>query len=165
MGVHRGDIFEEIINHSNKVYKNKGIAIVQKIATPMKPKRAGSKIIGAYYEEKSTLDYIGTCNGQAIAFDAKETSNKNNLPLKNIKEHQIDFMSEWEKHGGIAFLLVNFKAHGKVFKIEFQQIQPYWKLYKSNPGIKGMCSIPYEYFINNCKEVTSGRGAVLDYLI
>ncbi|MEF9952939.1 MAG: Holliday junction resolvase RecU [Clostridium sp.] len=165
MGIHRGDLFEEIINHSNRIYKNKGIALIQKIATPMKPKRAGNKIVGAYYEEKSTLDYIGTCNGQAIAFDAKETSNKNSFPLKNIKDHQIDFMHEWVNNGGQAFLLINFKVYRKVFRIDFNQIQPIWKRYKSNPGVRGMCSIPYDFFISNCKEIKSGRGAALDYLI
>lgn len=113
MGIHRGDQFEEIINHVNQVYKSKGISLIQKLATPMKPIRRGSKIVSAYYEEKSTLDYLGTYRGKAIAFDAKETENKNNFPLRNIKDHQVRFMQEWEKHGGIAFLLINFKDKGK----------------------------------------------------
>ncbi|MBU5437613.1 Holliday junction resolvase RecU [Tissierella sp. MSJ-40] len=68
--MHKGDAFEETINISNRTYKRKGIALVQKIATPMKSVRRGKQIVTAmksvrrgkqivtaYYEEKSTLDY------------------------------------------------------------------------------------------------------------
>ena len=164
MGTHRGDQFEEIINYVNQVYKAKEIALIQKIATPMKPVRRGSKIVSAYYEEKSTLDYIGVYRGIAIAFDSKETSNKNNFPLRNIKEHQVRFMAEWEKNGGVSFLLINFKSKGKVYRLSFNQLQSYWKRYKSNPGVRGMGSIPLEVFASSCNEIKSKNGLALDYL-
>ena len=57
MGYHKGDVFEEIINISNKVYKRKGIALVQKVSTPMKPIRRGKEIVSAYYEEKKHIRF------------------------------------------------------------------------------------------------------------
>lgn len=164
MGIHRGDTFEEIINLANSGYKARGVALIQKIATPMKPIRKGSKIVSAYYEEKSTLDYIGIYKGAAIAFDAKETSNKNNFPLGNIKDHQIRFMTEWEQSGGIAFLVVNFKVHNKTYRLSLETLKPYWNEYKKNPGVKGKGSIPLIDFSTSCHEVKSSNGIVLDYL-
>ena len=106
MGYHKGDVFEEIINISNKVYKRKGIALVQKVATLMKPIRRGGKITSAYYEEKSTLDFIGVYQGVPIAFDTKETKEENRFPLSNIQDHQIEFMENWYKHGGISLVRI-----------------------------------------------------------
>uniref|UniRef100_UPI003158B371 Holliday junction resolvase RecU n=1 Tax=Caloramator sp. Dgby_cultured_2 TaxID=3029174 RepID=UPI003158B371 len=55
MGYHKGDAFENMINLANKAYKIKGIAEINKIATPMKPIRNGRYIVGAFYDEKAYL--------------------------------------------------------------------------------------------------------------
>lgn len=164
MGIHKGDAFEEIINKSNEAYKRKGIAIISKISTPMKPIRQGKKIVSAYYEEKSTLDYIGICDGIPIAFDAKETSEENRFPLSNIKEHQIDFMTQWDLHGGYTFLVVNFVKINRAFRLDLTTLEWYWYKYLENKGKKGFGSIPLNEFECNCKELTSRKGILLDYL-
>ncbi|MBC8589353.1 Holliday junction resolvase RecU [Paratissierella segnis] len=164
MSYHKGDAFEEIINISNKTYKRKGIALVQKIATPMKPIRRGKQIVSAYYEEKSTLDYIGLYNGTPIAFDAKETKEENRFPLSNVADHQIDFMGEWDKYGGITFLLVNFVKLDKTFRLEWEILNKYWEQYKNNKGKRGFGSIPIGEFENSCKRLKSKDGIMLDYL-
>lgn len=164
MGYHKGDIFEEIINISNKAYKNKGIALVQKISTPMKPIRKGKQIISAYYEEKSTLDFIGVFRGIPLAFDAKETKEENRFPLSNVSDHQIEFMKEWDKHGGITFLLVNFKKLDKIYRLDWKTLSGYWTQHKENKGKKGFGSISINDFECNCKSISSRNGIILDYL-
>ena len=119
MGIHKGDAFEDQVNWSNRGYKVQNKALIQKIPTPMKPIRKGNKIISAYYEEKSTLDYIGVYRGIPIAMDAKETSEEDKFPLSNVKDHQVEFMHNWVNNGGQAFLLVHFKKLNKVYRLDY----------------------------------------------
>lgn len=164
MGYHKGDAFEEIINISNKVYQRKGIALVQKIPTPMKPIRRGNQIVSAYYEEKSTLDYIGVHEGVPIAFDAKETKEENRFPLGNIQDHQVEFMKNWYKHGGLAFLLIHFTKLDTVYRLDWLTLSWYWKQYQENRGKRGFGSISINEFESNCKKLGSKNGLILDYL-
>jgi recombination protein U len=161
---HRGDAFETIINYANEQYKNKGIALIQKIATPMKPKRRGKDIIGAYYEEKSTLDYIGVYEGLAISFDAKETKEISGFPLSNVADHQYEFMKKWTENGGRSFLVVNFVTLNQTYRLEFYQLDWYWKQAKANPGVRGLHRIPTEEFTQNTTQLRSKNGIALDYL-
>ncbi|WP_236913311.1 Holliday junction resolvase RecU [Clostridium sp. Cult1] len=164
MSYHRGDGFEEIINLANLSYKRKGIALIQKIATPMKPIRRGKKIVSAYYEEKSTLDYIGVYEGVPIAFDAKETKEETRFPLSNIQNHQISFMGNWNKHGGITFLLIYFTKLNAVYRLDWITLGWYWRQYQENRGKRGFGSIPLSEFECNCKQLNSRDGIILDYL-
>lgn len=164
MGYHKGDAFENMINLANKAYKIKGIAEINKIATPMKPIRNGRYIVGAFYDEKSILDYVGVYKGIPIAFDAKETSEDDRFSLKNIKPHQVDFMERWVNNGGQAFLLIHFKKLNRVYRLDWTTLSWYWKQYIENKGKRGFGSIPLNEFECNCKLIKSRDGIVLDYL-
>ena len=79
----RGSTLEELVNMANEVYRKEGIALVQKIPTPIKPVEFDSErrtISLAYFEQRSTVDYMGVLQGIPICFDAKETAQKN-LPV------------------------------------------------------------------------------------
>ena len=68
----RGSLFEDIINRTNEVYKERGTALVQKIPTPITPidiDRQSRHITLAYFDQKSTVDYIGIAQGVALCFD------------------------------------------------------------------------------------------------
>ena len=70
----RGSAFEEMVNRTNELYRDKGLALVQKIPTPITPIEIEQKtrhITLAYFDQKSTVDYIGACKGITICFDAK----------------------------------------------------------------------------------------------
>lgn len=57
--------------------------------------------------QKSTVDFAGLLDGgRFIAFDAKQTSIKTRLDLKNLQPHQIEYLNAVEALGGIAFFLV-----------------------------------------------------------
>ena len=95
----RGSALEEMINLTNEKYRNNGLALIQKIPTPITPINIDKEtrhITLAYFEQKSTVDYIGAVQGIPVCFDAKECATET-FPLQNIHEHQIEFMKTFEK--------------------------------------------------------------------
>ena len=71
----RGSFLEELVNMTNEKYQAQNLALVQKIPTPIKPINIDQEtrhITLAYFEQKSTVDYIGVVQGIPICFDAKE---------------------------------------------------------------------------------------------
>ncbi len=124
----RGDAFEETINLTNERYRQEGIALIQKIPTPIVPVEMDQKtriITKAYFDKKSTVDYIGVMNGAPLCFDAKETG-KNFLPFSNIHPHQVAFMKDFAAQGGLAFLLVHLSAHGKYYLLPLEVLARYY---------------------------------------
>ena len=104
----RGSTLEEYINRTNEKYLENGLALIQKIPTPITPitiDKQTRHITLAYFDQKSTVDYIGAVQGIPVCFDAKEC-HTDTFPLRNIHEHQVVFMENFEKQGGIAFFLV-----------------------------------------------------------
>ena len=109
----RGSVLEESINITNEKYESDRLALIQKIPTPIKPTKINEsgQITLAYFEKKSTVDYIGAVQGIPVCFDAKECS-KDKFSLQNVHEHQLKFMNDFEQQGGISFILVYFiKLH------------------------------------------------------
>ncbi|MCL2349895.1 MAG: Holliday junction resolvase RecU [Defluviitaleaceae bacterium] len=140
----RGGTFEEMINLSNQRYKDQGLAIVEKIPTPITPvaiDKESRTITLAYFEKKSTVDYIGAVQGIPICFDAKETRQKS-FPINNIHHHQIEFMEAFVRQQGIAFMLVNFAALNQCFFLPLKDLKPLWEA-AQNGGKK---SIPIAEF-------------------
>ena len=71
----RGSMLEEMINLTNQKYREKGLALIQKVPTPITPisiDKENRHITLAYFEQKSTVDYIGVVQGIPVCFDAKE---------------------------------------------------------------------------------------------
>ena len=73
----RGSTLEELVNRTNEMYREKGLALIQKIPTPITPVHMDKEhrhITLAYFEQRSTVDYIGAVQGIPVCFDAKECS-------------------------------------------------------------------------------------------
>lgn len=124
----RGSTFEELLNHTNDKYKNSNLALVQKIPTPITPVKFDSnshQITLAYFEQQSTVDYIGAVQGIPVCFDAKEC-NTETFPLANIHEHQYQFMENFEKQEGISFILISFTKKNQFYYLRFHELQEYW---------------------------------------
>ena len=110
----RGSMLEEALNMTNEQYRKEHLALVQKIPTPITPINIDKEhrhITLAYFEQKSTVDYIGNVQGVPICFDAKECAGER-FALQNIHEHQMEYMQDFERQDGIAFLIVYFKEAG-----------------------------------------------------
>lgn len=157
----RGSTLEELINQSNDKYRLGHLGLIQKIPTPIKPitmDKSTGHITLAYFDQRSTVDYIGTIQGIPVCFDAKECGVKT-FPIHNIHEHQIEFMSEFEEQGGIAFLIILFTATDEMFYIPFSDIIRFWERAKSG----GRKSFTYEE-INKDFKIRSHSGIMVHYL-
>ncbi|MGM0370465.1 MAG: Holliday junction resolvase RecU [Bacillota bacterium] len=159
----RGKTFEQMIQTSNQQYKFQDKAVIQKIPTPVKVLDIDSysgKIRSGFYEQKSTVDYLGTYQGVPIAFEAKETNVKTRFDLSNIKEHQYHFLKSWIKSGGVGFILVQFSKLDEVYYLSFDLLEEFWE--QMNSG--GRKSIPYEELAKEEYEIGSKGMIVVDYL-
>ena len=86
------------MNLTNEKYRENKLALIQKVPTPITPINIDQKtrhITLAYFEQKSTVDYIGAVQGIPVCFDAKEC-HTDTFPLANIHEHQVKFMEDFE---------------------------------------------------------------------
>ena len=99
----RGSTLEDMINRTNERYREQGLALIQKVPTPITPIKIDKEnrhITLAYFDQKSTVDYIGAVQGIPVCFDAKECHEKT-FPLQNVHEHQMAFMRDFENQGGL----------------------------------------------------------------
>lgn len=125
----RGSTLEELVNRTNEQYREKGLALIQKIPTPITPVRMDKEsrhITLAYFEQRSTVDYIGAVQGIPVCFDAKECS-ENTFPLTNIHPHQVEFMKAFEKQGGVAFFLIFYSMEDLFYYLPLRELLVFWQ--------------------------------------
>ena len=125
----RGSTLEELVNLTNEKYRMNKLALIQKVPTPIKPIRIDQEsrhITLAYFEQKSTVDYIGVVQGIPVCFDAKECAT-DSFPLANVHAHQVQFMQEFEEQKGIAFLLLYFSKRNVFYYLPFQKLKFFWE--------------------------------------
>lgn len=123
----RGSALEQLIEFTNEYYSKKNLARIDQVPIPIKIIEQGKDgiITKAFFEKKSTVDFIGFVQGAALVFDAKETA-LNNLPLKNIHQHQVDYMEDVVKHGGYAFIIAHFKINDSYHFIPFEVLKSFY---------------------------------------
>ena len=123
----RGQVLEEVLNLMIEEYRRNGLALIQKVPTPITPIEIDPKtrhITLAYFDRKSTVDYIGAVQGIPVCFDAKECAEET-FPLQNIHEHQIAFMRDFEAQGGVAFLIIFFSATQQYYYMTFREMMKF----------------------------------------
>lgn len=138
----RGSALEDFVNRTNDRYGELGLALIQKIPTPITPVKIDKEqrhITLAYFDKISTVDYIGAVQGLPVCFDAKEC-HADTFPLQNIHEHQVSFMEKFERQGGISFLLLYFSHRNELYYMQFKEILKFWKRAKEG----GRKSFRYE---------------------
>lgn len=157
----RGSTLEELINITNDKYRQNNLALIQKIPTPIKPiniDKENRHITLAYFEQKSTVDYIGVVQGIPVCFDAKECAT-DTFPLQNIHKHQMNFMESFEQQKGIAFLLIFYSSKDMFYYLPFQKLQEFW--IRSEEG--GRKSFRYEEL--DCRyQISTQNGILVHYL-
>ena len=138
----RGSTLEEFINRTNERYLENGLALIQKIPTPITQiniDKTTRHITLAYFDQKSTVDYIGVVQGIPVCFDAKECAT-DTFPLQNIHEHQVNFMENFEQQGGISFFLISFTHRDEFYYLRFETLKKFWQRAKDG----GRKSFRYE---------------------
>lgn len=124
----RGSTLEDMLNRTNLKYDEHHLALIQKIPTPITPINIDQKtrhITLAYFEQKSTVDYIGVVQGVPVCFDAKEC-HSDTFPLANIHAHQVEFMKKFEAQNGVAFFLIYFTGRDEFYYLTFRKLMHYW---------------------------------------
>lgn len=156
----RGKDFENLIELANQQYLSRKIAVIQKVSTPWNVVRSEKKIMSAFPEEESTVDYIGIMmDGRGIAFDAKSCKIKTSFPFSNIKEHQVQFLQNWQEMNGTAFFLIEMISLRRTFRIPLENFLHYWNEARRG-GRKSIAINELQLF----REVRSRNGLYLDYL-
>ena len=157
----RGSTLEDMINRTNEKYADAGLALIQKVPTPITPIKIDKdqrQITLAYFGQKSTVDYIGAVQGIPVCFDAKECA-ADTFALQNIHEHQVVFMEKFEKQGGIAFFLIYYTHKDILYYLPLQML-----LYVWNRALEGgRKSFRYEE-LNPAYVLPQKHGIMVPYL-
>lgn len=138
----RGSTFEDLLNRTNETYAKCGLALVQKIPTPITPMEIDQQsrhITLAYFDKKSTVDYIGAVQGIPVCFDAKEC-HTDTFPIANIHPHQVKFMQQFEAQDGVAFILIYYTHRDEFYYLTLRRMLEFWN--RSAEG--GRKSFTYE---------------------
>lgn len=157
----RGSTLEDMINRTNEKYEEAGLALIQKIPTPITPikiDKENRQITLAYFEQKSTVDYIGAVQGIPVCFDAKECA-ADTFALQNIHEHQVKFMTNFEKQGGIAFFLIYYTHMDVMYYLPLEMLLFFWNRAKEG----GRKSFRYEE-LNPAYVLPKKHGILVPYL-
>ncbi|MGN0385802.1 MAG: Holliday junction resolvase RecU [Lachnospiraceae bacterium] len=157
----RGSTLEDMINRTNEKYAENNLALIQKIPTPITPIKIDKEnrhITLAYFEQKSTVDYIGAVQGIPVCFDAKECA-KDTFSLQNIHEHQVQFMEKFEMQGGIAFFLIYYTEKDLFYYLPYEMLRYFWD--RANNG--GRKSFRYEE-LNPAYIIPKVQGILIPYL-
>lgn len=116
----RGAVLERLIDMTNNQYRNKGVADIRKVPTPVQITGNKAGKVTSYTQKGEWVDYVGIIESRTIVFDAKETSERTKFPLKNISEHQYELLKSWHQKGAHAFLLVSFTKLDEIKYIFWQ---------------------------------------------
>ncbi len=140
------------------MYQLGGVALINKRPTPVKVlKSKNGRVLNGFYEVKSTVDYDGVYKGRAIVFEAKSTENLGRFDLKNIAQHQLDYLEKAE----ICFFLIEFSKDQVIFLVPASVIQSYVRMSQQPKGKK---SIPRADFNIYGYLVEQTEHAPVDYL-
>ena len=157
----RGSTLEDMLNRTNEKYAENHLALIQKIPTPITPINIDQEtrhITLAYFEQKSTVDYIGAVQGIPVCFDAKECA-ADTFALANIHEHQVEFMQKFEKQGGIAFFLIYYTHKDLMYYLPLEMLLYFWNRAKEG----GRKSFRYEE-LNPAYIIPKKGGVLVPYL-
>lgn len=143
----RGMKFEHQIEEQCELYKQEGIAYIDKLPTDWMIKRVGGKIVSGYPRAKSKLDFYGVLsNGMAIFIEAKSTKSSS-LPLSNFKDHQFVYIEEISKYTPYIYVLIQMRKYDdRVFLVEGLKILEF----KNNESRK---SLPLDWLESNGIEI------------
>lgn len=135
---------ESRVRAANLQYRKNKIAVIQKLEVPIRMTQQGM------VATLSTVDFYGVFSysnrtqrrGIPIAFDAKECESTTSFPLKNIHQHQLEYLKLWTHCGGLGFFLVHFKLlhTDEAFITPVSLVEKYWD------DVNGRKSIPYSDF-------------------
>lgn len=149
----RGAFLEKVIERSNNQYLERGLALIDKIPTPM----TGNTRKNTFrYTKKSTVDFTGVSQGQFVCFDAKQCSVPR-FEFSRLQPHQESYLKHAHEQKGIAFILILFTKENELYKLTISE----YEYLKNNLTRK---SISLDWFRENKPQIKSKNGVYYDYL-
>lgn len=148
-----GKCFEERVKLVCDIYRKRGVAVIDKTPEPIRQlgKMDGHGRFKACYEKKAQPDFKGVYGGMALCFDTKATES-DRFSLSNIAPWQAEYLSNFRKAGGAAFVLLKIKS--EVFILDIKRI--------NNLTALGIKSVRAEDFTED-EKVDTSKGYV-DFL-
>ena len=95
--------------------------------------------------------------GIPVCFDAKECAS-DTFALQNIHPHQVAFMQDFEKQGGIAFLLIYYTGRNLILYLPFKDMIRFWER-AQNGGRKS-----FRFEVDLSYQIEAGHGVFVPYL-
>lgn len=125
----RGSTLEDMVNRTNEKYAEAGLALIQKIPTPITPvkmDKESRQITLAFFEQKSTVDYIGVVQGIPVCFDAKECAGGHLFPAKYPSPSGGVHASVRETGGYQAFFLIFYSHKDLLYYLPYEMLRFFW---------------------------------------
>ncbi|MDQ7982788.1 MAG: Holliday junction resolvase RecU [Spiroplasma sp.] len=114
--LNNSNYLETIINYTIETYNNERKALIFKNSPKLLIRN------NRYYSlNQGTVDYHGVYQGKYLCFEAKMT-NKLNLPWKNIKEHQWNFLQLAHQQQAISFIIIYFSFYQQYYLVFINQL-------------------------------------------
>lgn len=148
-----GKCFEERVKLVCDIYRKRGVAVIDKTPEPIRQlgKMDSHGHFKACYEKKAQPDFKGVYNGIPMCFDTKATES-DRFSLSNIAQWQAEYLNDFRKAGGDAFILLKIK--NDVFWLDIRRV--------SNLTALGIKSVRAEDFAED-EKVDTSKGYV-DFL-
>lgn len=147
---------------ANIQYRRLGIAVIHKVPSKWIPIRDnGGKIVTAKIEERAAVDFIGRYMNIPIAFDAKSVLKDTRWYLRNVKQHQFDFLRDWESDISKSYILLGFWKTEDFFFLPFSYFLKKHNNYtKGGPASLKLGDLKKEF----CPIRINEKDVILDYL-
>lgn len=148
-----GARLEESVKLVCELYRKRGFAVIDKTPEPIRQlgKMDSHGRFKACYEKKAQPDFKGVHMGMAICFDTKATES-DRFQLSNVTPWQFEYLSDYRKSGGAAFILLKIKS--EVFILDIKRV--------NNLTALGIKSVRPEDFTED-EKVDTSKGYV-DFL-
>lgn len=148
-----GARLEESVKLVCELYRKKGVAVIDKTPEPIRQlgKMDSKGHFKACYEKKAQPDFKGVHEGMSICFDTKATESER-FQLSNVTPWQVEYLSDFRKSGGDAFILLKIKS--EVFILDIKRV--------NNLTALGIKSVRPEDFTED-EKVDTSKGYV-DFL-
>lgn len=114
----RGRAFESLLMRGCNYYRQKGVAIINKVNEPyiVTKKTNANKFMGRF-TGRAEPDFKGVLyGGRAIAFEAKSTQ-KSRIQRNAVTDTQMEWLREQKDFGAVTFVAVNIQD--KFYSVPF----------------------------------------------
>ena len=117
-----GRTFEDELEATNAAYLAAGLATIARAHPPV-----GGPPNALFYRGKGQVDFVGSVTGASasaglpgipVAFDAKSNSDAASYKHDPRDYHELDFLLNWRRTGGVSFLLLLDRPIGTLYLVD-----------------------------------------------